>query len=479
MILFLVLLQSFLVGELQGVTMMKSKKLMMGFMMVVLLLLGYFILVETNQQTKTENDHEQHMTVAKVQTVGFDMKQGYSVSEDFDTELDQSVSGAIVYESSLSQKISNKNVVPTLDLLHPIVTMTENSGEGFNVTWSLENIHEPVGLVVIDDKDRVIKRQVVETIGESKNFQGHFIYKAVVSGLGAGETYYYRAETKTEYGQFYSVTIPKEQTMSLYVFGDIQGYKQSQYDAFADVYEMAVNTLGSSDGYVLAGDIVDVGDNMDEWQYFYNAGAPFLPSKPLLTTIGNHDVKGSALQYLDSFHYPENGVSGLDERNFFINIPNGRIAVIDTESVDRFEEQQIWLTEMMSDEALEHKIVVMHRSIYPISYNEAHVRIFAETFEALDIDLVFSGHDHIYSRTTVSDGALVDLSDGVTYVVCGSGSGSKFYSDKEDERFWKQVIYDEDNPVVVRLELGENIRVHSYGLVEEAFVLVDSFQLDK
>ena len=82
------------------------------------------------------------------------------------------------------------------------------------------------------------------------------------------------------------------------------------------------------------------------------------------------------------------------------------------------------------------RIVLMHRSAYPLNYNEEEIRALAPVFEECNVDLVLSGHDHIYSRTTMLAGEKTAMNtNGVTYVVTGSASGSKYYA-AADDRPW-------------------------------------------
>ena len=79
---------------------------------------------------------------------------------------------------------------------------------------------------------------------------------------------------------------------------------------------------------------------------------------------------------------------------------------------------------------------------YPISYNELNIREFSTVFEECNIDLVLSGHDHIYSRTTMHNNNQVETNNGSTYVVGGSASGSKYYKEKaiDGGRYWEHII---------------------------------------
>lgn len=56
----------------------------------------------------------------------------------------------------------------------------------------------------------------------------------------------------------------------------------------------------------------------------------------------------------------------------------------------------------------------------------------AKTFEEYGVDLVLSGHDHIYARSHLlyQNNPTEDHTKGITYIIGGSG-GNKFYPVKE------------------------------------------------
>lgn len=339
-----------------------------------------------------------------------------------------------------------------------VMTGGENPSTKLGLTFNLPEFYEGVKVLVIDSDG--YKLEAFETryskLMVNEDQDTIHVYKAEITGLQAGVNYTYMIKK----GEDYSLEVPfrtvRKGTTEMAFFGDIQGYKLSQYTAYAESFRKAKERIPEMDFAYLAGDIVDDGETYDQWLFFDEASKEQLRSIPLLSAIGNHDVKGSAAIYQNTFNYPNNGPEGLEERCYYSDLPYARIAAIDTESYQRFDDQMAWLKSIMSEEVEGFKIVLMHRSVYPMSYDEAYVREWAPVFEELGIDLILSGHDHIYSRTTVKDNQKVELGMGPTYIVGGSGSGSKFYDNKhEAHRFWEDVVYDENYPVYLVLRIQE------------------------
>ena len=125
------------------------------------------------------------------------------------------------------------------------------------------------------------------------------------------------------------------------------------------------------------------------------------------------------------------------------------------------------------------KIVNMHRSAYPLNYNEANIRALAPVFEEAGVDLVLSGHDHIYHRTTMYKSAKVEIENGVTYVVTGTSSGGKYY-EGDHTRPWANVIYDDNNPVYSFIKLNERkLTFEAYAIESSGTKKIDEFSIEK
>lgn len=375
-----------------------------------------------------------------------------------------------------------------LSLSSVIITPLEKYADGIGLTFNLEVSSEEVKVIVLDDLKRFVGEYLTDvTMMEVANSRGnHYlnVYKTSLSGLEAGQSYYYVIQGEKDYSKLYEFsTFSDEKATTMAFFGDTQGYLNSQYEAFRHTYDIAESlakkTSNGIDLNYIAGDIVDDGGNYDQWGFFYDNVEDAFSEHQFISAIGNHDVYNGPDPYINSFNYPSNGVLGLEERSFYVDLPYARVAAFDTESTLSYRDQAQWLLDVMSDAKQAFKIVLMHRSVYPMSYNEAHIRELAVIFEAADIDLVLSGHDHIYSRTTMEADKQVALNAGVTYIVGGSSTGSKFYETiDESSRYWKNVAYDEDYPVFTLLEIGEDkIVVKAYSISEDEAQLIDSFEL--
>ncbi len=160
---------------------------------------------------------------------------------------------------------------------------------------------------------------------------------------------------------------------------------------------------------------------------FFSIYAPTLARVPFYGSMGNHDViTQNGRPWLDAFVLPRNGPPEIaPERNYSFDYADAHIAILDSNARAQVLAGPIsrWLTRDMNASDKMWKFVVFHHP--PISEglhgNEARTRALMPLFSRLKIDIVFNGHDHVYSRSKVQN--------GVIYVVTGAG-GAGLYARK-------------------------------------------------
>lgn len=135
---------------------------------------------------------------------------------------------------------------------------------------------------------------------------------------------------------------------------------------------------------------------------------------PILATLGNHDVEtrnGKPVMLL----------LDMPGRYYATKLGSARLIVLDAN--DPYDaRQRNWLERKLSKEDQTWKIVVFHTSAFSCGMHGGDARIQQEwvpLFEKFDVDLVLTGHNHVYERFRPRS--------GVTYVVTGGG-GSGLYA---------------------------------------------------
>ena len=311
----------------------------------------------------------------------------------------------------------------------------------------------------------------------------YLAWGAYVTGLTPDTTYYYKVGNDNGWSSTLSFTTLKTSgDATMLFFGDVQG----GYAAFPNVLDKAVAQYPEASLFMLAGDINDSEARLyDEITLFDDYAKTYLNNNIWAAAIGNHDAYNGGHVFSNYFYGPNNGIdSGSGVRNYYFEFNDAIIFNLDTEagfaSYDpSYVKQSNLLRTVMNETTKKYKIVLMHRSTYPMNYNEANVRALSSVFEELEIDLVISGHDHVYNRTTMLEGNKVEVNNGVTYVVGGS-SGTKFYNADTVPRPWENIVYDDNFPVfsAIRFSNG-NLLFSAHSIVDNRVSRIDNFTISK
>lgn len=185
------------------------------------------------------------------------------------------------------------------------------------------------------------------------------------------------------------------------------------------------------------GDIVDRGGREEQWNWFFDRSS--LRTLPIAAGVGNHEYydnsgtpKIQSNEYFNQyFHNPSNGHPDLQNSTYFFHYNNALFVMLDTE-FQGYASQVAWFREVMETQAAQYIIVGMHKSFYGSQYASQGLAVkntWRKVFEDYNVDLVLSGHDHIYARTVpmYQDKPTTNPNLGITYIIGGSG-GRKFYS---------------------------------------------------
>lgn len=196
------------------------------------------------------------------------------------------------------------------------------------------------------------------------------------------------------------------------------------------------------------GSVLMAGDNIyegpatrDDYRVkFEEPYAGLLASKvEFFAVLGNHDDPRQV-------DYPGFNMGG--ERYYTFRPPSNPLAgvaagvqvfAIDSTSLDRT--QLAWLAERLADSDARWKIVLMHHPLYTSGRYGVHARLMRwrleHLFVAHGVDVVFSGHEHIYERSHPQGGVVYFISGGAGSLrkEDGGGAGMMARSFNDDFHF--------------------------------------------
>jgi acid phosphatase type 7 len=186
------------------------------------------------------------------------------------------------------------------------------------------------------------------------------------------------------------------------------------------------------DFILLAGDLVDRGNERTNWDHFFLRADGVFDRVPLMPCVGNHEYldMGPRL-YRAFFELPRNGPKGIDpDLVYYFECGDACVAVLDS-TIAVFDpiqarRQAEWLDATLENTEAPWKFVLFHHPVYPShpwrdtpALREHWVPI----FDKHHVDLVLQGHDHAYLRTYPLRGhrRVEAPSEGTIYVVAVSG----------------------------------------------------------
>ena len=245
-----------------------------------------------------------------------------------------------------------------------------------------------------------------------------------LAGLDPCSTYHYRvggAGESSSKGSLRTAPVGEDSRFRFAVVGDSGSGGKGQLAVAA--------LLGclEPDLVLHTGDVVyPAGQERHYNRRFFAPYRNLIKTVPVFPVLGNHDVmRGDGTAFLENFHPPLENPRGT-KRYYSFDWGNTHFVALDSELYhgDRGsdpERQKDFLEQDLAASRKRWKIAFLHRSPYGSSRHGGDGRV-REDLEPLfarhAVDLVFSGHDHVYERTVPIR--------GVTYVVSGGG-GRRLY----------------------------------------------------
>ena len=292
---------------------------------------------------------------------------------------------------------------------------------------------------------------VKATLAEASS--GYSANEATITGIEASSTYAYRlGNGNGQWTETYSFNTQETDSYNFLFMGDPQigsGGVKSDTAGWVNTVNKAIEKFPDTSFIYSAGDQVNNANSEEEYAGFF---APELLKKyPTATTIGNHD---NSPFYEYHFNTPNQnpalGNSNNAGGDYYFTYGDTLIMNLNSNNKNAAEHAQFMEETVAAHPNAKWKVLVFHHSIYSAANHSLESSIIklreelVPTIDALDIDVVMSGHDHVYVRThqmkdlqTMKNqmvdehGAVVNPS-GTLFLTANSSSGSKYYNLKPD-----------------------------------------------
>ncbi len=274
------------------------------------------------------------------------------------------------------------------------------------------------------------KLEVLETPNILNDTISHR-YFATLRGLEPDTTYVYSVgdgseDGWTELSEF--TTAPSRIKPFSFIY---MGDAQNGLDRWGSLVHNAFRERPDAAFYIMAGDLVNRGNDRDDWDtFFYNANDIY-DRRQLVPVIGNHENQGGhPTLYLRNFDLFKNGPEEVEkERAYSFEYSNALFVVLDSNI--KPETQTKWLEKVLSETKATWKFVTYHHPAYSSAPSRDNASIRKEwlpLFDKYHVDLALQGHDHAYLRTYPMKGEkkVASPKEGTVYIV--SVSGTKMYA---------------------------------------------------
>ncbi|NMX22284.1 hypothetical protein C5S30_07710, partial [ANME-1 cluster archaeon GoMg4] len=306
---------------------------------------------------------------------------------------------------------ANVTVIPVpITLWGPYITGTTTDSTTIN--WKTENA--TTGAVNYATEEYYTAHGDYDrTIGDTEGKQLHHI---AITNLTPGTVYHYQLtnEPGSESTQDYSFrTFPVTSSFTFIVYGDTR--EQTPLFTQMERHKLVADRIAEEENILFVihtGDFVCSGNDLDEWNRFFDAGRAMLANTTIYPVLGNHEDNHT--NYYDAFCVPE---------WYSFDCGNAHFTVLDSNWATL--QQTAWLRNDIESDAT-WKFVSFHHPIYSSDErhwggwkNDAWENLFVNS----SVDAVFNGHVHVYERYE---------ENGIQYVVLGCG-GAPLYSLAEEK----------------------------------------------
>ena len=251
------------------------------------------------------------------------------------------------------------------------------------------------------------------TAKATKASDGNYVNNVTATELEKDTKYAYQVVSGAHKSNVYTFTTPSGDGSYEFAFvADIQIVGEDNKNWSNSLNTLLTKVNGFDPAFMLsAGDQVNVADSEVEYDALLDLEQ--LRSLPFAPVIGNHDNKKQYQEHYESANESASyGVTNGGGDAYFV-YDNTLFMILNSNDKSAaehkfFMEQAIAETKAAGVD-IKWKVAALHHSFYSMISSGEFDRLdlrttFMPVFEELDIDVVFSGHDHVYARSYLLDG---------------------------------------------------------------------------
>ena len=302
-----------------------------------------------------------------------------------------------------------------------------------------------------------------------------FQYTAQIENLLPDSHYEYRIFDEENSTDFFDLKTSSDKKFKAIIFPDSQS---ADYDVWGGVAKMAFEKNPDADFFVNVGDIVDNGEDKNQWQAWMEKVSEQMKKIPFVPVMGNHETYSRDWQvrfpvaYINYFAVPENNVEDFSRRFYSFDFGTAHFVVLDSQwdelekfQPDLIETQKNWLREDLKKTSKKWKVAFIHKDVLQYRINGRSERLegfsdvglnFMPEFEDLNFDAVFTAHLHTYrNRGRLKNFRADDT--GPLYILTGLSGDVRYSNSWIDHELDKVTAPKPEIDNYLTLEVDEKI----------------------
>lgn len=331
---------------------------------------------------------------------------------------------------------------------------------------------------------------------ENDSFSTHerYVCSLELKDLKENTKYEYFIKNEHEESNLYSFTTECKNKAKILAFCDFQ----HPYQAITHNLIKKLKNIAPDSAYLLcSGDLTGAGAIEDEWTWVIDEDNSF-NEYICAFAPGDHEYWGETFKagvpmmkeanpYNHLFNNPKNGCPTSINSSYYFIRDNTLFITLDmgdsnTNFGERLEEEVKWFKEVIKSlkGTYKHLIVIEHKSLYGSTEIDRGVTkyikpMWINVFDDAGVDLVISGHDHLYSRTYMLKNNKVS-NNGTYYLDLGSsGTKRRALDGSTNDELHEKIIDIKNN----EFALGAIISIDDNSLSVEVYnqdgILLDKF----
>ncbi|MBR9704086.1 hypothetical protein GOV12_01635 [Candidatus Pacearchaeota archaeon] len=211
-------------------------------------------------------------------------------------------------------------------------------------------------------------------------------------------------------------TSPLDGNFKMIVGSDWHFGGENQEDRFNNAYPDILEF--DPDVLFITGDFIDFGNEIEDYEDFFNIAKELLATAIFIPVPGNHEFsydnherypeynpnEGDMLgYYVEQFYLPENGPSNKKERSYSVDYGGIHFVILD------YYINETWLDSDLSNSSIDSEtnfiLVGKHHPLYLDTQSDREITLSTEKlkssllFDKYGVDIEFVGHRHMYQRS--------------------------------------------------------------------------------